>query len=418
MTISENGAESHHPRKAYVEDAPESEEKPKKSITIVEPEPETPAAPKPNPSQAQPPVSVFDFLVPGDTPNASKASLIDTKPSAKMDSYSPSVNASAFSLEPNGATTKHDPEYEKRGYSYGSEPIPVTQRRDRPQVEYFTPAPKDFLKDLEAAHRESKANGKSTDKKRKRHVEDLDLTVARCASQDSDLVMSDAPPAGFHTGLTGGLNRLLSHESDHDERRKDDPPSPIKRSKPSATYYVKERSRSKAGSSVAGSSALVKVKKRRSSDEDRPRKHHRATSDQQSQSQRQDRPDEASQRTRHSHHRSRSTSRATSRANTSVKAIEYHPHSDYETDNGDDRRQLILYKTRAELFMNFVTKGPESEGGCSVNKALKRYHRERAAISGRGFGEYRSSEKEGEEKELWKGLRLKRNERGEVVVFF
>ena len=55
-----------------------------------------------------------------------------------------------------------------------------------------------------------------------------------------------------------------------------------------------------------------------------------------------------------------------------------------------------------------MTKGPESESGCSVNKALKRYHRER--------GEKVGAEKQVEEKELWKSLRLRRNERGEVVV--
>ena len=59
------------------------------------------------------------------------------------------------------------------------------------------------------------------------------------------------------------------------------------------------------------------------------------------------------------------------------------------------------------MFLSFVTKGPESEMGCSVNKVLKRYHRER--------GEHGTDKME-DEKELWKSLRLKRNERGEIVV--
>ena len=70
-----------------------------------------------------------------------------------------------------------------------------------------------------------------------------------------------------------------------------------------------------------------------------------------------------------------------------------------------------MYRTRAELFLSFVTKGPESESGCSVNKALKRYHRERGDM-GLGLG------KAEEEKELWRAVRLRRNERGEVVVMF
>ena len=66
-----------------------------------------------------------------------------------------------------------------------------------------------------------------------------------------------------------------------------------------------------------------------------------------------------------------------------------------------------MYRSQAELFLSFVTKGPESESGCSINKALKRYHRER--------GEHGADKTEAE-KELWKSLRLRRNERGEVVL--
>ena len=44
-----------------------------------------------------------------------------------------------------------------------------------------------------------------------------------------------------------------------------------------------------------------------------------------------------------------------------------------------------------------------------MNKALKRYHRERD-IKG-------ETAKEEDDKELWKSLRLRRNERGEIVVF-
>lgn len=46
-----------------------------------------------------------------------------------------------------------------------------------------------------------------------------------------------------------------------------------------------------------------------------------------------------------------------------------------------------------------------------MNKALKRYHRERREQGS-------ALPKAEEEKELWRSLRLKKNERGEVVVFF
>lgn len=80
--------------------------------------------------------------------------------------------------------------------------------------------------------------------------------------------------------------------------------------------------------------------------------------------------------------------------------------------NGDVAPVRTGVEARAELFMSFINKGPESERGMSVNKTLKRYHRERYD---RWDNEIAKGE---EEKELWKSLRLKRNDRGEVVVFF
>jgi len=78
-------------------------------------------------------------------------------------------------------------------------------------------------------------------------------------------------------------------------------------------------------------------------------------------------------------------------------------------ENNNDKA-LILHNpnmatmvSHAEMFMSFVTKGPESERGCSINKALKRYRREKGGGA--------------EEKDLFKVLRMKRNERGEIVLF-
>ena len=70
---------------------------------------------------------------------------------------------------------------------------------------------------------------------------------------------------------------------------------------------------------------------------------------------------------------------------------------------------MITYSTRADLFLSFITKGPDSERGCSINKVLKRYHRERDVRGG--------DAKEEEDKELWKSLRLRRNSHGEIVLF-
>lgn len=432
VKISDANTNANPPRKAYVEDAPEGDDTPVKAVTIVEPPSEAPPPPAVTPAQAQTPVNVFDFLVPSDTPPAPKAATSDTKSTKKkMDKYDPAAHGSSVSLIGNAIPSKPDPEYDNRGFSYGSEPVPTTQRRQRPKVEYFTPAPKDLERDLEVLkRRESTTNGKSTDKKRKRHnVEDLDLSNIRRSSHDSDELMSDAPPApSFSTGLTGGLNRMLSNPEDdpRDERERGDPPSPIKRPRPTSTYIIKERKESRPGSSTtASSSALVRVKHRRVSDEDRPRKHHRSSHHEDVQSK--SYHDDTHHKSRHhrSHRsRSRSRSRPTSTA-ASMKAIEYRrvsPGSDDSSINPGgshtaDRRQVVVHSSaRAELFARLITKGPESEQGCSINKALKRYHRERAAD--KGVGRLGVTEKGEEEKELWRSLRLKRNSRGEIVVFF
>jgi cell growth-regulating nucleolar protein len=108
-----------------------------------------------------------------------------------------------------------------------------------------------------------------------------------------------------------------------------------------------------------------------------------------------------------------------------MKAIEYHKYDRDESgsDSEDSGRRarnggatdMVVFgreekmRIRAESFLSVVKKGPESEKGYSVNKALKRWHRD----AGTGSGA-----KHEEEKELWKSLRLKRNDRGEVVIFF
>ena len=237
-----------------------------------------------------------------------------------------------------------------------------------------TPAPKVHRQIRDAPPTEER---KSTDKKRKRQVESLDLS----ALHPVDAEMPDAEPRTvsgktvLHSGLTGGLNRLLSKSA-----YREPDPSPIV----STQRKVSDRSHtSDKGRGRDEAGALVKVRKiRRSSDESRPRKHHRSH---------RHRSDEHPDRERH------------------TKPIEYADRHEMEGDSGHRSGQMVIYRSRAELFLSFVTKGPESTGGCSVNKALKRYHREREAL---GLG----SSKADEEKELWRGLRLRRNERGEIVV--
>ncbi len=190
-------------------------------------------------------------------------------------------------------------------------------------------------------------------------------------AMEADQIMTDAPPV-LHSGLTGGLNRLLSRPGDYpaspeptSDRGEASPGSPLKRSKRYTTN---------------GITALISTRKRTGSatrgDELRLHKSHRK------------------------HHKHRDEAERPTRK---IKTIKY--RSDNEATQ--PQSQLVVYRSRAELFMSFVNKGPDSEKGCSINKALKRYHRERAGNLGKGE----------DERELWKSLRLRKNERGEVVLF-
>lgn len=371
------------PRKAYVEDAPDVDSA-NNTIAIVDPPPPAPSPPPAGDARPAQSVNVFDFLVAEDTPNGSKVSLGGSKEQMRMvDDAPPVFEAGMHSpdvpeSDDDDDIHEYDSAFEENGYSYGVEPVSVHQ-----SLEYQTPASKGHLNgSRESIYELDGAERRSTDKKRKRHqVEELDLTAARRLSQEKDEIMADAPPAVLHSGLTGGLNRLLSKSKfppspDYSggDGNEPSPLSPIKRTK---QITFKERGRK-------ATSALVKIRKvptsRRTSDESsRPRKHHR------------------------SHHNEDAQSE---RPKRKLKAIEYHGRPPAVRTDSD--QQLVLYRSRAELFLSFVTKGPESDSGCSINKALKRYHRER----GLGLG------KAEEEKELWKSLRLRRNERGEVVVLF
>ena len=376
-------------RKAYVEDA-EDDDAGKHAIAIVDPPPAAPDPPV-SASEKADPINVFDFLVTGDTPNASTTEIVPNE-GMKMVKNAPSIFGEVHHPKEKG---DDDSLYESHGFTYGSEPITV--KKDKQEMEYFTPAPKHQHKpSTEAIYGLENPERKSTDKKRKRlHVEELDLTEARRPSVEleADIVMVEAPSAPIlHSGLTGGLNRLLSKSkfppSPEYSNGDPSPTSPVRRPKQITAAKEKDRGRKSSGVSRTAGGQLVRIRKRRTSDESRPRKQHR------------------SEHHSHSHSHGEHPKQQKTIEHPKRKAIEYHPQTRH-----DDSQQLIVYKSRAELFMSFVTKGPESEQGYSMHKALKRYHRERGE---QGLG----LEKVDEEKELFKGLRLRRNDRGEVVVFF
>ena len=296
-------------------------------------------------------VNVFDFLVAtGQTPNASKTNLPrDRDVPSKIESKSlVRFEQPEESLEDH---VRFLEAAEDPLISYGSGPLPHDK--------FITPGTK-------PERRRSKDGEAKKDKKRKR----LHLDVSAALDQ----VMTDAPPV-LHSGLTGGLKGLLrsqlppSPDYSGADMAEPSPASPLKKSK-----HSKHSKNGQISTSIFGLiSSKPRTKKHKKSHKSSPGRH---------------------------------------RDEKTPKLIEYRPQSkDGKSDapNGAEN-QLVMYKPRADVFLSFVDKGPESSRGCSMNKALKRFHRNRkSSDTGMGKGK--------EEKELFRSLRLRRNDRGEIVLF-
>lgn len=248
------------------------------------------------------------------------------------------------------------------------EPAALMNQEKEPLVQYGTgPVPTSFVTpQAKTERRKSREGDLKKDKKRKR----LHVDVA------GDQIMADAPPV-LHSGLTGGLKNMMRPDfppsPDYSgDNIAESPTSPLKKTK--HTRHHKSHHHHTMNNSIfgmiSGSPPKVKSSKHKSSSK------------------------------KHSHHK---------HDKKEPKLIEYRPSSkDGKRDNLDG--QMIVFKPRADVFLSFVNKGPESERGCSMNKALKRFHRERQAVGA-------STPKIKDEKELWRSLRLRRNDRGEIVLF-
>ncbi|KAI1500077.1 hypothetical protein F5X99DRAFT_387574, partial [Biscogniauxia marginata] len=311
-------------------------------------------------------VNVFDFLVAA-TPNASNVNLqlhdnpADVGGGRQLVRFDQDANGY---VDPSGYMVD-----DEDAVQYGADPVPM--------AEYQTPVPK--------AHRKKKEGDREVkkDKKRKRlHIETSPVALGTTAG---DEVMTDAPPV-LHSGLTGGLNRMMrpsqfppSPDYSGGDGGDKSPTSPIKKTKHAKATHAKSTRPDALGNNlkalISGPSKTKVAKKRKHSTERKEKKR------------------------RHSHRSS--TEKA-------PKLIEYRSKSSDEKEG--EGGQLIVYKPRSDLFLSLCNKGPTSERGCSVNKALKKFHRERSS-SGTSLG------KSVEEKELWRSLRMRRNERGEIVLF-
>ncbi|EMC91281.1 hypothetical protein BAUCODRAFT_39444 [Baudoinia panamericana UAMH 10762] len=388
------------PRNAYVEDMVEGDET--NAIAVID---VPPKAPTPPPAAYSLPegVNVFDFLVEDKTDDNQR----QLQSSRGVGRTPHPTNGNSQKANGDGSL------YLQHGYSYGNAPVePSFERYDSwqdmtqsqngqammpPPPPYVTPGPRHARTDS----KEKVKSETSTDKKRKRqYIEELDLSASKRPTSRGDATMTDAPatvvvePRVLHSGLTGGLSRLVTDPEFYEDRIDAGPTpiSPLKRSRHEKDLKDARRKSAYTSYSVAKSTSSKHSES----------KHHRSRSA--------DRDSKSERSRHHKHHRDESSSADGSRRHGSRKetrAIEYLDRPGSVQPSATN--QLISYKSRAELFLSFVTKGPDSEHGCSMNKALKRYHRER---------DVRGEVKEEDDKELWKSLRLRRNDRGEVVVFF
>jgi cell growth-regulating nucleolar protein len=407
------------------------------------------------------PINVFDYLVTEDTPNASKVTLApkDTpKEQMSMVAHARSV------FEPSNALAKldtktddeghYDVAYEENGFSYGADPIPPSMySNDVPNVstEFVTPAPKKTKK--ERRKEEKRSSASASEKKRKRGQEN-----PSSPQPDLDTPMLDAPssvinnagtPVLAHSGLTGGLNRMMRSPSPDDSpdlhrQSYHDASSPIKRTRRNGKDTKESHSNGDAGlgisiknraerlvtsmfggsvvsTSSAGndsnSRALVRTRRGSSSSADgaleiRKKKSHRSRHASDAHTERKakrkssnptdgDRP---SRRQKQSDERRRPDSRSPHRER---QVTVYRASKPPARTNDEFSREM------AEMFLDIVAERGDSERGCSVNKALKRFHREFEDPGDVGSREIRAEN----EKDLWRALRLRRNERGEIVVF-
>ena len=406
------------PRNAFVDEALDSHSG---AVAIVDAPPRAPTPPPAARSLPPVNVNVFDFMVSETAHNAeedeNKMIADDDEwqdEDAPMEEMYDNHDRLQREFEDKMQAAYHSQhQYEKDGFVYGEDPIEPSYRHWESTVDLLAPPPAYDLKTpapkaLGEARQSKAQNGtskKSTDKKRKRaQVEDLDLTLARHGPEDE--VMRDADglptPAMLHSGLTGVLSKMLSRGDNVPESPDyaKTPISPMKRTKHAlinrqdklngnGVAREKERGRDPEPKSKKGQAPppskheIVRVRKSRKKRESPERERER---------ERVGAPPGGWVRRR----RSSSETREPHSKKPQLKAIEYRPGSVSSEE-----------VSMADMFISLIGKGPESDRGISLHKCLKRWRAEVAGTT--------SVASEGE-KDLWRALRLRRNERGEIVL--
>lgn len=383
-----------------------------------------------------------------------------------MKNGAPSVfsdsRASSRSGYRNNEERVHSQDYSENGFSYGTEPVnPRPYNHVNPSyasLDFMTPSARATKLRLEGKERPSLGHSRQSsgsEKKRKRGQTDSNGAGSDTpmADVDGQLVTAENTPSVKHSGLTGGLNKMMSEENEafpfpksppYDDRERtrsrdrgsrrtdkyEEPASPLKKSRVSKDdpgLGISIKGRAIKALSVVGGALLpaphqepnTSKTRRRASSSDHDRNHDRG------------REGEKRERKKHKVHRHNGTASGNIRherrrgsdaspeaQRRKLKAIEYRKNSDSGSDSEDDRTkedpsQMVVFgaeekqRRRCNSFLSNIP-GTDSEKGYSVHKALKRWHKQSDVKS--------STSKLEEEQELWRGLRLRKNDRGEIVV--
>ncbi|RMZ82011.1 hypothetical protein DV737_g2258, partial [Chaetothyriales sp. CBS 132003] len=437
------------PHQAYVEDVAEQQEVP------------PPAPTPPSGDRSRRTDSVFDYMVEGGreedesgTPQIafSHKAREEAREEMSMKSNAPAVFSDSRASSRNGYRStderQHSQQYDEVGFSYGTGPV---NQRPYSQGAEVNPslASLDFMTPSARATRLKLEQGKLTpghartnsgsEKKRKRDYSaaaverDTPMTDAPHAEPGTD-PRSELVPAIIHSGLTGGLNKMMTHDSEafpypqpvgpdddkgrlerrRSERRhekREDPTSPLKRTRHSRDdnglgITIKGRAVKAlsvvGGAFVAGQRGELTKTRRRTSSSD-----HTQAASREPEGERRERKKHkvhrhngtASANVRHEPRTRRRSSDGSAEASRSkVKAIEYRkPDEDSEYNTGNGAGQMVVFgaeaslHTRCQAFLSSIP-GREVENGYSVHKALKRWHKQ--------CDNSRSSKQE-DEQELW-----------------
>ena len=447
------------PRQAYVEE-----------VLDIDTPPHVPTPPPAVPDSKRD--SVFDYMV-DDSSHMStpQISYAKDKEEMSMKYAAPSIFTGSRPSSRSGEEHRHSKDYEENGFTWGTEPVKPRGLLDinssSLSLEFMTPAAKEAKSRLDKKDRprlHSRTNSGS-EKKRKRPTDDLVHQL------EGDTLMPDAvkvdTPAVAHSGLTGGLNRMLSQDDTHPFRRSpdtedrrrverarssrrsqklEDPTSPLKRTRhtkeDSSGLGISIKGRAVKALSMVGGALLAGQGESQMSKTRR-----RASSSDHGQSLTRIRDGEKRERKKHKVHRHNGTSSANIRhephtrrrysdesrspsqgegTSRKPRAIEYGKQddsasdSDSETARGSRKSKgangtMVVFgeeeKTK-RACRSFLANAPglDSDRGYSMHKMLKRWHKHNDVRS--------NSSKLDEEQDLWRVLRVKRNEKGEFVLCF